>query len=595
VQFERLWKSDFLYNKKTSIAQLRWWMNECLSSHRSCGAQTSAQDDNTRPARLLDMSGCCRSGIRLIETKSGTSYQYACLSHRWDNAVADHKTTTENLPSRLSSLALRKLPVNFRDAVSIARGLNIKYLWIDSICIIQDGDNGADLNRELAKMGFIYQNAHLTIVAVSSSDSSGGCFPRPASDVCFSVPNNTQDDYLIGARVLDKKGYAVSIDDINAHYPLLTRGWVFQEVLLSPRIVLCNYGEFTFECRGSSRCECNSSIAPHPTRAQTSTWLGHLDFVDRQRLRPLTDALPQDALDAYREQAMNFWREVVLKYSQLKLTYSFDVLPAIGGCAQALAHNLQFKYIAGMWEEILHVDLLWYVLPQKRYAPKPRPKDTTAPSWSWASVSMGQAVTHIDPKSPYLINQVLLQDAIKEHHYQPNYLANPFGKMNYAYLKLDAKLYPWYLRSFCRTAQHHWNRRHPVIDLFINRPHDPVNCTAHIQELMVNDVGVQTYLDGRLADEGLVFTHFSNCIHSRPADQCGLAQIYLLHALHREARVKSVEMFLVLMRIQSVHGRPNCYRRIGLIMLTDEGTSLRTWDRMIQGQITSQPGEFWLF
>lgn len=211
-------------------------MNECLSSHRSCSAQTSAQDDNTRPARLLDMSGCCRSGIRLIETKSGTSYQYACLSHRWDNAVADHKTTTENLPSRLSSLALRKLPVNFRDAVSIARGLNIKCLWIDSICIIQDGDNGADLNRELAKMGFIYQNAHLTIVAVSSSDSSGGCFPRPASDVCFSVPNNTQDDYLIGARVLDKKGHAVSIDDINAHYPLLTRGWVFQEVLLSPRI-----------------------------------------------------------------------------------------------------------------------------------------------------------------------------------------------------------------------------------------------------------------------------------------------------------------------------------------------------------------------
>jgi hypothetical protein len=122
----------------------------------------------------------------------------------------------ENLAKSLDFLNLQELPANFRDAVSIARELDIQYIWIDSMCIIQDGDNGQDLRRELVKMGSIYQNANLTIAAVSAPNSSEGCFIKDAwPDICFLVSNSTHETHLIGARVLDKKDRLTSLDDVN--------------------------------------------------------------------------------------------------------------------------------------------------------------------------------------------------------------------------------------------------------------------------------------------------------------------------------------------------------------------------------------------
>ena len=77
------------------------------------------------------------------------------------------------------------------------------------------------------------------------------------------VSDSSNEEYLIGARVLDQKGRSVSTDDIKDRYAVLSRGWVFQERLMSTRLLLCNYGEFAFECLKSSHCECESSLAPH--------------------------------------------------------------------------------------------------------------------------------------------------------------------------------------------------------------------------------------------------------------------------------------------------------------------------------------------
>jgi hypothetical protein len=93
-----------------------------------------------------------------------------------------------NLSKFLDFVNLEQFPANFRDAVSIARDLKIPYLWMDSLCIIQEGDGGTDLDREIAKMGAIYRNSRLNIAAVSSPDSSGGCFAKDQwPDICFSI------------------------------------------------------------------------------------------------------------------------------------------------------------------------------------------------------------------------------------------------------------------------------------------------------------------------------------------------------------------------------------------------------------------------
>ncbi|KAF2794151.1 HET-domain-containing protein, partial [Melanomma pulvis-pyrius CBS 109.77] len=374
--------SNFLAGRDISIERLRRWMDECSSSHNDCLVTSTTQDDSSRPARLLDITPIQRGsevGIKIIETTSGRSYRYACLSHRWDIAIKHHQTTTENISNFLDFLNLNLMPANFRDAVAIARDLNIQYVWIDSLCIIQSGDSGEDIRRELAKMGSIYQNAYLTIAAVSSPSSSEGCFIKDKwPDICFLVSDNANDAHLIGARVLDKKGILVSLEDTKQHYPLLSRAWVFQERLLSRRILLCNYGEFAFECLESSICECNSSLAPHPRSdlGQNLKWLGNLDFNHTRLLKSSTSLGPG---------AIKSWKTIIETYMQLELSYLSDTLPAIAGCAQVMALHLNHNYVAGLWEETLPTDLLWYVQARKgRTVPKPRAKGSTAPSWSWA-------------------------------------------------------------------------------------------------------------------------------------------------------------------------------------------------------------------
>jgi hypothetical protein len=598
VQFKRFFHSNFLCGKDVSIARLRRWIDECLSNHNHCSRNSSAQDDNNRPTRLLDVYHIQRgaeSGIRLIETSHENSYRYVCLSHRWDNAVKHHKTTLRNLLDSLDFLNLKEMPTNFQDAVSIARDLDIRYLWIDSICIIQDGDNGEDLRRELAKMGSIYQNACLTIAAVSSPNSSEGCFIQDKwPDFCYSVSDSANEAHLIGARVLDKKGRPLSKEDVNGRYPLLGRAWVFQERLLSSRLLQCNYGEFTFECLESSHCECNSRLAPHfaatgALRDPKFTQQRHFLLLDQL-------ARNQTARDGWKDEAQEYWKTLVQVYMELDLSDPSDVLPAIAGCGQALASHLNFAYVAGMWKETLPTDLLWFVARQKHYAKRrPRSKDSTAPSWSWASVSMEQNIQCPNWRKDdrWLTNDMLLRNAIREVHYEPESTTNPFGKLKDAYLKLDAVLYPWYIRSYCDIAMWESGRRKKKgnRDLHIEQL-DKSRCITHTQGLVIDGATLTFLLDTWFVDNDSRTEPFSTCVNDKPR-RCELSQIYLLHALHRENPPRSFDVFLLLKRIDPATGKPNCYKRIGLMFVGND-QAVRTWDEIIRSRVEPQREEFWL-
>jgi hypothetical protein len=573
-------------------------MDECLSSHKNCSKHDTDQGDSGRPARLLNLTPIQRhseSGIRLIETETGSLYQYACLSHRWDNAVQCHKTTTRNLSKFLDFLNLEKLLASFRDAVSIARDLSIPYLWIDSLCIIQHGDGGKDLDKEIAKMGSIYHNSRLTIAAVASPNSSGGCFVKyMCPDICFLVSKNTNEAYLIGARVLDRKGRRVSTDVFNNYYPLLSRAWVFQERLLSPRLLQCSYGEFAFECLESSLCECNSSLVPHQFLGQGSQKFRNLNITHQRRL------LLQDVQEIWNNSVLDEWKEIVEIYMQLELSDPFDVLPAIAGCAQAFALHLKSNYVAGIWKESLPTSLLWHVKPHKRWRiPKSRPKNSMAPTWSWASVSMGQTIAHISEgrrSGRWLTSDVLLLDAIKEVYCEPESATNLFGKLKDAYLKLDAVLYPWYLRFFCRMAaeETNWKSGSWMFDLYAERSNRFIKCTTELQGLAVDGTLVDICLDARLAGEELEIETISHCVGDA-ARPCRLARIYLLHALHKENLSGWVDTFLLLKRIPPANGKPDCYQRIGLMKLSSKDGRGRTWHEMIHGRLKPRQEEFWLF
>ena len=602
---------------------MKEWIKECSSTHEKCKIHNSLPIDDHGPARLLDLIDIRRNGvqgIKIIDSNPNETYQYACLSHRWDSQLKAISTTTSNLPERKAFIELSILPKNLRDGVEIIRTLGIRYLWIDSLCIIQKGDNDIDKQNQMANMGYIYRRAYIVIAAVSSDRSDGGCFiekNRKQPDICFEVTDVTNKSHLIGARVLDMRGPSRSIIDLEYHFPLLSRGWCFQERVLSKRLLECTYAEFTFECLESSHCECESSIAPHPPPTLP---VGRLDPDDRIRLTDRTTTIDK-------QRARDIWRTIVHKYMTLDLSRSFDSLPAIAGFASALEPHIKSPYAAGLWTEMLHVDMLWYMEPESKRSFKGRTvfkwkyrrglkarlisksdsEGIMPPSWSWASIQNGQSLKFTD----YLstdggTKEFLLRGRIKEVKCELKSSANPFGELKGGYMKLEATLYPWYIRRFCRRIRDHeylQRKRHAPFTIHLEQEHiDPerlsMECSPNIPELKVDNVFLQFYPDTNLME--LTFDDF--CDDEKRA--CGLSKIYLLQSLHVKKLGSIKDIFLVLQPISPVQSKAKCYRRIGMMNLewneSSEKGNEKTWHERVESQLIErhlapQTEEFWIF
>lgn len=168
------------------------WISSCLRDHQSCCTirQRSAQLNLPRPNRLLQLLHPQRQIVRLITVRDDQDYSYITLSHRWGDTRQEGPE-----PHRLSRLArgpgmysvagleagvpVSTLPKTFRDALEIIGHCGYEYLWIDSLCILQDKDangNNPDWEAEAPNVGGIYARAVLNIAATENKDSEGGLF-----------------------------------------------------------------------------------------------------------------------------------------------------------------------------------------------------------------------------------------------------------------------------------------------------------------------------------------------------------------------------------------------------------------------------------
>jgi hypothetical protein len=89
-------------------------------------------------------------------------------------------TTSETLNDRINQISMVSLPAIYLDALLIARKLEIRYLWIDSLCIVQDDE--LDLETESSKIAAIYSNSDFTIASMDAVNTSGGCL-KPMSNL----------------------------------------------------------------------------------------------------------------------------------------------------------------------------------------------------------------------------------------------------------------------------------------------------------------------------------------------------------------------------------------------------------------------------
>ncbi|KAK7998397.1 hypothetical protein PG989_006437 [Apiospora arundinis] len=152
--------------------------------------------------------------------------------------------------------------------------------------------------------------------------------------------------------------------------PLFTRAWVYQERMLSRRVLLCDHRELQLECRTSFVCQCgNKNTPPHMRLANPA-----------QVYAKHTYSKTSDSSRFGRN-----WHHALQAYSQLRLTHGSDKLPALSACASDFSAG-RGRYLAGAWEQSLVEDLLWVVDLPKQSPHKRRGRPVwRAPSWSWAS------------------------------------------------------------------------------------------------------------------------------------------------------------------------------------------------------------------
>jgi Heterokaryon incompatibility protein (HET) len=155
---------------------VREMIRECVDDHVEC--RSALEDPNFLPTRLLSVGSSTRPHLKLVTTAKTQvpDARYLALSHSWGNMTKEEKmkmtTTTATLPSRHARISEKSLSKTFQEFIYVARTLDVPYVWMDSLCIIQE--SAEDWNREVAMMAKVYSHSLCTIAADASADGHGG-------------------------------------------------------------------------------------------------------------------------------------------------------------------------------------------------------------------------------------------------------------------------------------------------------------------------------------------------------------------------------------------------------------------------------------
>ncbi|KAI1345809.1 heterokaryon incompatibility protein-domain-containing protein [Xylaria sp. FL0043] len=339
------------------------WLAECRLNHTDCNAP-SPTVEACLPTRVLDIRNARLTGrVRLLCTDNIPG-RYIALSHSW-GGHQPAKTVKSNLVARCTGFPLSELPPTFRDAVAVATEIGIRYIWIDSLCIVQDDPE--DWKREAATMGDVYLHSYLTIAATRAANSEAG-FLGPRSfthtvELAEVVPG--VDDPVSGSiYACLRRSFANDVDE----GPLNRRAWVLQERVLSPRTLHFTENQMYWEC-----------WQYHQGEDLEYSYLGVMKneaFPVQLSPKSLLCSSPTRS-----PEPPQGWWHLTSEYSSFGLTFQTDKLIAISGLVGKLESRLQITYMKGVWKEYLHHSVLWSARTEDlEYLPQ-----IGAPSWSWAS------------------------------------------------------------------------------------------------------------------------------------------------------------------------------------------------------------------
>jgi hypothetical protein len=372
-------------------ATVRNWIKEC-SAHQKCsqtvlGSASIDAYQSPLPARCIEIS---RGGRRVhLRETEGMQGAYITLTHRWNQETEDCKTTADNYRERLEGREFGDLPQLFQDVFIIAEKLDVRYVWIDSICILQYGDDGADWRREAPKMAQYYQFSLITIAGTMSNMENGLLNPylydsTPWASKLVQLPYRDKTHAQAGFFYIYRREVRL-VDDYWASVrssPLFRRGWIFQEWLLSKRLLWYTPRGLFFECHTDiPRTDCQERIELETAKPDVQSYL---------QLKASFNSTSASILD--------FWYHALEIYSACHLTKpDQDRILAVAGLAkvvgqilinpkQEVAMEVEVQngiYLSGLWLYDIHHGLLW----EEDHSSQPwTTRVNDAPSWSWASL-----------------------------------------------------------------------------------------------------------------------------------------------------------------------------------------------------------------
>ncbi|KDR71611.1 hypothetical protein GALMADRAFT_229571 [Galerina marginata CBS 339.88] len=381
-----------LINDQIDIDIVQNWISICQRFHKGCCDGNPYIHDNElgditteiHSFRLIDVIDSC-----IVLPAEGC--KYAALSYVWG---IDPKTILRLLKENVDELQSpgsleivgnkERIPLTIRDAMEVTRKLGLRYLWVDSLCIVQDDDSKLGSKMEaIAKMGLVYGASDITLIAATGINAQAG-IPglRPGTRGREQLIEEISPGCRLGAKTLWQNYIWTGV--------YFDRGWTFQEREFSTRSLTFIGGQVVFRCK------------------ETSGWREDVVFEDyrgayaaQTRHRDLYDPAKVWNMEA-----------LIRNYSTLSLTFEADIYHAFAAMIQYIQREFQVILYHGIPDRYFDWFLLWKPL-------KAQQRRTITPSWSW-SAWKGEAV--LDLHDWYSNNFAEVQKEIKErtwiHWYQ---------------------------------------------------------------------------------------------------------------------------------------------------------------------------------
>ncbi len=333
------------------------WIKSCDTMHAECHCNISASG-----ASFSNQNMYLISVSRKCLVKANGAEKYVALSYVWGASFSQFRTTKANLTFLKSegSLGERRtqdrLPGTIQRAMHFTSLLDVDFLWVDCLCIVQDDPIHAA--SQIDSMGSIYSNSYLTLCAADGGDAESGLL---GIRQCSS-PRNVQQDILAFADGPMSSKWVKDMDNKVSVYD--ARGWTFQERVLSRRTLSFTGNGLEWRCREVYAQEQNLEV----TRFWSTFLSAHISRADT--LWP----------------CLMKWDNLVSSYLRCRLTYEEDILRAFSGIHELLSSSMLGGFFFGLPQQFFDAALLW--IPEKNLTRREDRKSeivkTALPSWSWA-------------------------------------------------------------------------------------------------------------------------------------------------------------------------------------------------------------------